>query len=258
MDYGGTRQEWGCATTCDGMPGAQEAWSLGVNADGCPYWIEPEPTQPVCGSPSAECRAQEAAFPGGDCEDFAGYKFDGNTCVQVYCGCFGCDCIGADCDDLEPTLAACQERFSSCLAVTGCFPDADLGDINCGGFVWQGLDCVGATGCAAEKFSDRASCLTAHATCPASDDVAEFLDVCTQDSDCVLVDAHNCCTGQRRVVHRDYASLWGETESLWPPTTVSDCASVTCGLNQEMTAYCNPAQVTIDGFNRCAARPIEN
>jgi hypothetical protein len=261
MEYGGTRGPGGCQIVCDGMPDPSENWTLGVNSDGCAYWIEPPPGGLVCGGAGvAECRAQDAAFPGGDCAEMAGYKFDGRACVPVMCGCFGCDCLGEDCAFLEPTLEECEDRYSECLETANCFPDTVTVNGTCAdesGFIWDGTECREVNGCSVDGealFPDLQSCTAAHASCSTQAPLAELLGLCTQDSDCVLVDEHSCCEDTLRAIGKDYVSLWEEPGLLWPPPV--ECVEVPCPPQPQVEAYC-PAY-SAEPFATCDVRTVSS
>lgn len=52
MMYGGAKYEGGnCGATCDGMPPPSAAWTVDLDAYGCPHWIEPERSDVCCGCP---------------------------------------------------------------------------------------------------------------------------------------------------------------------------------------------------------------
>ena len=142
----------------------------------------------ACGNPDLHlwsatgCAALDAAGE-GDCHCELGYTWDGDSCVALT----GCDCAGADCVKLSTSLADCQALHATCpqtiscgdpalfsLVHDGCAPMDATSDGACYclvGYLWDGGECVGLTGCGctgsdcdrlAETLED---CQAAHAAC---------------------------------------------------------------------------------------------
>jgi hypothetical protein len=86
MDYGGSITGGGCGTYCDGMPWPDANWKIAVNADGCPYWVEPEPRSEYdcCGCPSAPPESPDSSIllqsdAEADSGDASATRVDGAT-----------------------------------------------------------------------------------------------------------------------------------------------------------------------------------
>ena len=62
MQYGGTRERFGCGTTCDGMPWpSYPGWERRIDANGCPYWWTPPDAPRGCGVGFPDARADADA-----------------------------------------------------------------------------------------------------------------------------------------------------------------------------------------------------
>lgn len=124
-------------------------------------------TQAACASAhrSCLCRPQDARGE-GPCALFHGYKWDGVECVGVS----GCSCWGADCDELFPTLSGCRDAHKRCP----CRKQDATGVGGCAlfhGWKWDGMSCVGVSGCSCvgadcgNLFQDLGACQQAHSDC---------------------------------------------------------------------------------------------
>jgi hypothetical protein len=57
MNYGGSRQSWGCGPVCDGMAWPNDPrWQKRIDEHRCEYWVDPpfDPAYGVCGAPRPE------------------------------------------------------------------------------------------------------------------------------------------------------------------------------------------------------------
>jgi hypothetical protein len=114
---------------------------------------------------SCLCRPQDARGQ-GPCDQFFGYRWDGVECVAVN----GCSCLGGDCDELFPTLGECNDAHKACP----CRAQDATGVGGCAlfhGWKWDGMSCVGVSGCTCSGtdcgnlFQDLDACKNAHTDC---------------------------------------------------------------------------------------------
>lgn len=114
---------------------------------------------------SCLCRPQDARGE-GPCDQFFGYRWDGVECVAVN----GCSCWGGDCDELFPTLSGCRDAHKPCP----CRAQDATGIGGCAlfhGWKWDGMSCVGVSGCTCSGtdcgnlFQDLDACKKAHTDC---------------------------------------------------------------------------------------------
>lgn len=133
MDYGGTKNG-GCGQTCDGMPWPDADWHLGVNADGCSYWVEPAPRSEYdccgCGGPPIDASTSTDPVPttdastGLDASTDASIGLDASTDAATTDG-------AVRCCPISPEPDCCMDYGGS--EWTGCgtecdgmpWPDAD-------------------------------------------------------------------------------------------------------------------------------------
>lgn len=121
------------------------------------------------------CICQEQDAQGvGPCDQFFGYKWDGEQCVGVS----GCSCEGSDCKDLFDSPTECQEAFLACA----CQEQDAIGVGLCEailGVQWDGKQCVTLSGCSCEGrdcdslFASPEECRDAFLLCGSSEQKAD-------------------------------------------------------------------------------------
>jgi hypothetical protein len=145
--------------TCSTLIGA--AWNgtgcyevRGCNCIGADC-LNLDPSLEACAERHATCVPEEPLNCGamhaqgmGACDSDFGAAWNGSWCYPIR----GCGCLGPDCDKLEPSLEACQTKYTTCTpeVPTSCEQTHAQGSGACDEFLgvaWNGTQCYEVRGC---------------------------------------------------------------------------------------------------------------